>query len=177
MGLLSKALNPLHHAKMMFQDPRKIAKKLEDGDINSVLDPDHFVSQAIKNPNTKASTLDTTGSNPGATNRGMYMGPRGDTIHLGGGANRSYAPNPFMNSPTAQGMAGAAPPAPPMGGPPMGAPPMTGVAPPQQIPYSPPQGPMPVMKQPMPMPMSSPKMDPRMQQQMMVAQQMRGRQM
>lgn len=165
-GILNRLLNPIQHVK-------DTVKSLKAKDLNTFLDPS---GQLLPAPlkDSKASTLDTTGNGaPGATNRGMYMGARGPTTYLNGqpSMQRTYAPNPFAASPTAQGMQ------PPQGAPPpMGQPMGGGGIPMGQTPIgmgAPPGGmPPPPMKQPMAQ-MSSPKMPPQMggmdpKQQMMI---------
>ena len=146
MGWFSDALNPVKH----FKDTKKSIKSLNDGDIMGALDPAGYLSpKQTAAQKLAAAALKKKGIQQPVRDP-KYMGDRGPTMSLGGGANgRSYTPNPFMKSPTAQSMA------PP--------PPQTGMAPPPQVGMGgPPQG-MPMGKMgggPPQMPISGPKMGP-----------------
>lgn len=137
MGWLSDALNPVKHIKTM----TKGAKALHKGDIGRALDPAKLLSKEtpMEAESRRAKAKKTLANAP--MQDPMHMGTRGPTTYLGGGPNmRSYVPNSFMNSPTAQSMA------PP--------PPQTGMAPPPMVgKMGGGAGPMPMSSPKMPMPM------------------------
>lgn len=125
MGWFSNILNPVKYTK-------NVLKATAKGDIGRVLDPGKIISKEtpIEKESAKSRLTEVLAGTP--TNRGPYMGARGNTIFLGGNSGgRQYTPNPFGTMPS------AAPPqmAPqiPSAAPPTGVAPTMGVAPPPQV--------------------------------------------
>lgn len=101
MGFLSKLLNPISHTKDMARGLKATAK----GDYNTMLDPGRFIlpKQTPQGAQGQVSSAPKPRPTP-------YMGPRGQTIFLGGMNNpRQYVNNPFMGAPPPPPSQGAAP--------------------------------------------------------------------